>query len=105
MDRNAIFISGTGDHYIDSMYGTVTFAYGDLGLTVTMPRKWSHLDYGHYTDDTPEPEPEPDPEPGKITITKTVNGACGSGTGSRTLRGRPATKATATTSAATTRTG
>ena len=73
-DRNAIFISGTGDHYIDSMYGTVTFAYGDLGLTVTMPRKWSHLDYGHYTDDTPEPEPEPDPEPGKITITKTVNG-------------------------------
>ena len=39
-DRNAIFISGTGDHYIDSMYGTVTFAYGDLGLTVTMPRKW-----------------------------------------------------------------
>ena len=74
MDRNAIFISGTGDHYIDSMYGTATFAYGDLGLTVTMPRKWSHLDYGHYTDDTPEPEPEPDPEPGKITITKTVNG-------------------------------
>ena len=73
-DRNAIFISGTGDHYIDSMYGTVTFAYGDLGLTVTMPRKWSHLDYGHYTDNTPEPEPEPDPEPGKITITKTVNG-------------------------------
>ena len=73
-DRNAIFISGTGDHYIDSMYGTVTFAYGDIGLTVTMPRKWSHLDYGHYTDNTPEPEPEPDPEPGKITITKTVNG-------------------------------
>ena len=69
-DRNAIFISGTGDHYIDSMYGTVTFAYGDLGLTVTMPRKWSHLDYGHYTDNTPEPEPEPDPEPGKITITR-----------------------------------
>ena len=73
-DRNAIFISGTSDHYIDSMYGTVTFAYGDIGLTVTMPRKWSHLDYGRYTDDTPEPEPEPDPEPGKITITKTVNG-------------------------------
>ena len=73
-DRNAIFISGTGDHYIDSMYGTITFAYGDLGLTVAMPRKWSHLDYGHYTDNTPEPEPEPDPEPGKITITKTVNG-------------------------------
>ena len=73
-DRNAIFISGTGDHYIDSMYGTVTFAYSDIGLTVTMPRKWSHLDYGRYTDDTPEPEPEPDPEPGKITITKTVNG-------------------------------
>ena len=74
MDRNAIFISGTGDHYIDSMYGTVTFAYGDIGLTVTMPRKWSHLDYGKHTDNTPEPEPEPDPEPGKITITKTVNG-------------------------------
>ncbi len=73
-DRNAIFISGTGDHYIDSMYGTVSFAYGDLGLTVTMPRKWSHLDYGKYTNNTPEPEPEPDPEPGKITITKTVNG-------------------------------
>ncbi len=73
-DRNAIFISGTGDHYINSMYGTVSFAYGDLGLTVAMPRKWSHLDYGHYTDNTPEPEPEPDPEPGKITITKTVNG-------------------------------
>ncbi|MBR3220768.1 MAG: choice-of-anchor A family protein [Kiritimatiellae bacterium] len=73
-DRNAIFISGTGDHYIDSMYGTATFAYGDLGLTVTMPRKWSHLDYGHYTDTTPEPDPEPDPKPGKITITKTVNG-------------------------------
>ena len=73
-DRNAIFISGTGDHYIDSMYGTVTFAYGDIGLTVTMPRKWSHLDYGKHTDNTPEPEPEPDPEPGKITITKTVNG-------------------------------
>lgn len=74
MDCNAIFISGTGDHYIDSMYGTVTFAYGEIGLTVTMPRKWSHLDYGHYTDNTPAPEPEPDPEPGKITITKTVNG-------------------------------
>ena len=74
MDRNAIFISGTGDHYIDSMYGTVTFAYGDIGLTVIMPRKWSHLDYGKHTDNTPEPEPEPDPEPGKITITKTVNG-------------------------------
>ena len=73
-DRNAIFISGTGDHYIDSKYGTATFAYGDLGLTVTMPRKWSHLDYGHYTDKTPEPDPEPDPKPGKITITKTVNG-------------------------------
>ena len=25
-DRNAIFVSGTGSHYIDSMYGTITFA-------------------------------------------------------------------------------
>ena len=73
-DRNAIFVSGTGSHYIDSMYGTITFAYVDDGFKVTMPRKWSHLDYGHYTDGTPEPEPEPNPEPGKITLTKTVNG-------------------------------
>ena len=75
-DRNAIFVSGTGSHYIDSMYGTITFAYVDDGFKVTMPRKWSHLDYGTYTtsEPEPEPEPEPNPEPGKITLTKTVNG-------------------------------
>ena len=75
-DRNAIFVSGTGSHYIDSMYGTITFAYVGDGFKVTMPRKWSHLDYGTYTisEPDPEPEPEPNPEPGKITLTKTVNG-------------------------------
>ncbi len=73
-DRNAIFVSGTGSHAIDTMYGTVTFEYGTYGLTVTMPRTWSHLDYGRYTDDNPPPPPEPDPEPSKITIRKTVNG-------------------------------
>ncbi len=71
-DRNAIFVSGTGSHVIDTMYGTVTFEYGDHGLTVSMPREWSHLDYGRYTDE--EPPPGPDPKPGKLTIRKTVNG-------------------------------
>ena len=79
MDRNVIFISGTGDHYIDSMYGTITFAYGANGLVVSMPRTWSHLDYGRYTepepDPTPEPTPDPTHDPAKLTITKTVNGA------------------------------
>ena len=76
-DRAAIFISGQGDHYIDTMYGTITFAYGTSGLVVTMPRQWSHLDYGHYTEPEPEPEPEPDPTPdsAKLTIRKTVNGS------------------------------
>ena len=72
--RNAIFISGLGSQTIDTMYGTITFEDGTYGLTVTMPRKWSHLDYGRYTDGNPPPEPDPNPEPGKITLTKTVNG-------------------------------
>ncbi len=54
---NAIFISGTGDLSVNSKYGTITFAYGDEGLTIAMPNKWSHIDYGRYTE--PEPEPEP----------------------------------------------
>ena len=73
-DRNAIFISGLGSQTIDTMYGTITFEDGTYGLTVTMPRKWSHLDYGRYTDGNPPPAPDPNPEPGKITLTKTVNG-------------------------------
>ena len=74
--RNAIFISGEGSHYIDNMYGTVTFAYGDSWLTVTMPRTWSHIDYGRYTGPgtAPAPEPEPNPEPASLKITKTVSG-------------------------------
>ena len=39
-DRNAIFLSGMGDHYVDTMYGTITFENGDYGLVVTMPRQW-----------------------------------------------------------------
>ena len=73
-DRNAIFISGLGSQTIDTMYGTITFEDGTYGLTVTMPRKWSHLDYGRYTDGNPPPAPDPNPQPGKITLTKTVNG-------------------------------
>lgn len=46
-----------GSHVIDTMYGTVTFEYGDHGLTVSMPREWSHLDYGRYTDEEPPPTP------------------------------------------------
>ena len=74
--RNAIFLSGMGTHSVDSMYGKITFEDGEYGLIVTMPRKWSHLDYGRYTDEvTPtEPEPDPNPEPASLTITKTVNG-------------------------------
>ena len=73
--RNAIFVFGTGSHAIDNMYGTITFADGTYGLTVTMPRQWSHLDYGHYTDAAnPVPAPDPDPEPSSMTVTKTVNG-------------------------------
>ena len=73
-DRNAIFLSGLGSHMVDTMYGTIAFEEGEYGLVVTMPRKWSHLDYGRYTDGKPAPEPNPDPEPSKITITKTVSG-------------------------------
>lgn len=66
--RNAIFLSGMGSHAVDTMYGTVTFAHGADGLAVLMPRQWSHLDYGRYT------EEEPEPETGRLTITKTVDG-------------------------------
>ena len=66
--RNAIFLSGMGSHAVDTMYGTVTFARAAEGIAVLMPRKWSHLDYGRYT------EAEPEPETGRLTITKTVDG-------------------------------
>ena len=72
--RNAIFISGLGSQTVDTMYGTITFEDGTYGLTVTMPRTWSHLDYGRYTDGNPPPAPDPNPVPGKIKLTKTVNG-------------------------------
>ncbi len=75
-DANAIFVSGMGSHAIDTMYGTITFEDGEFGLVVNMPRIWSHLDYGRYTDTASEPEPPPalDPEPSTLTLTKTVNG-------------------------------
>ena len=73
--RNAIFISGMGKQTVDTMYGTITFEDGDYGLIVSMPRKWSHLDYVRYTDEATSPEPaDPNPEPASMTITKTVNG-------------------------------
>lgn len=75
-DANAIFISGMGRHTIDTMYGTISFSDGEYGLVVDMPRTWSHLDYGRYTDAASEPETPPvlDPEPSTLTLTKTVNG-------------------------------
>ena len=70
-DRNAIFVSGMGSHTVNNMYGTITFAYDADGLAVLMPREWSHLDYGSYTDLEPVPDPE---TTGSLTITKTVSG-------------------------------
>ena len=70
-DRNAIFLSGMGSHTVNNMYGTVTFAYDADGLAVLMPREWSHLDYGCYTEEEPAPDPQ---TTGSLTITKTVSG-------------------------------